>query len=199
MNRFTVACAALLALAASSDALAAAWPSSVPFTNVVASRPFQAGGYAGYAPGATAPTPGSCRLGNYNANLSESWISVQPGTENLVGTSKVFFEKFSTFYNFHLGSITFENGTPVASNIVQGYECVSTGTQNMPPSWTNNTDPNVDFDTKGRAYQTTLPFNAFWEGGLHPNGAIDLSYSDDLGLHWTKGPKVTPSSTDLVT
>jgi hypothetical protein len=186
MKRFTVACAALLALAASSDALAAAWPSSVPFTNVVASRPFQAGGYAGYAPGATAPTPGSCRLGNYNANLSESWISVQPGTENLVGTSKVFFEKFSTFYNFHLGSITFENGTPVASNIVQGYECVSTGTQNMPPSWTNNTDPNVDFDTRGRAYQVTLPFNAFW-ANLHPNSNVGVVYSDDLGRHWVKG------------
>ena len=70
---------------------------------------------------------------------------------------------------------------------MQGYDCVSTGTQAMPPSWTNNTDPNVDFDTQGRAYQTTLPFNAFWEGGLHPNGAIDLSYSDDLGLHWIKG------------
>ena len=186
MKRFTVACAALLALAASSDALAAAWPSSVPFTNVVASRPFQAGGYAGYAPGATAPTPGSCRLGNYNANLSESWITVQPGTENLVGTSKVFFEKFSTFYNFHLGSITFENGTPVASNIVQGYECVSTGTQNMPPSWTNNTDPNVDFDTRGRAYQVTLPFNAFW-ANLHPNSNVGVVYSDDLGRHWVKG------------
>ena len=36
----------------------------------------------------------------------------------------------------------------------------------MPPSWTNNTDPNVDFDTKGRAYQVTLPFNAFW-ANLH--------------------------------
>jgi hypothetical protein len=56
----------------------------------------------------------------------------------------------------------------------------------MPPSWTNNTDPNVDFDTQGRAYQTTLPFNAFWAGGMHPNGEIDVSYSDDLGRHWTK-------------
>jgi hypothetical protein len=186
MKRFAVACAAMLALAASSDALAAAWPSSVPFTNVVASRPFQGGGYAGYAPGATAPTPGSCRLGNYNANLSESWISVQPGTENLVGTSKVFFEKFSTFYNFHLGSISFVNGAPVANNIVQGYECVSTGTQEMPPSWTNNTDPNVDFDTRGRAYQVTLPFNAFW-ANLHPNSNVGIVYSDDLGRHWVKG------------
>ena len=146
----------------------------------------QAGGYAGYDPGATAPNPGSCRLGDYNANLSESWISVQPGTENLVGTSKVFFEKFSTFYNFHLGSITFVNGAPVANNIVQGYECVSTGTQEMPPSWTNNTDPNVDFDTRGRAYQVTLPFNAFW-ANLHPNSIVGIVYSDDLGRNWVKG------------
>ena len=51
------------------------------------------------------------------------------------------------------------------------------GTQAMPPSWTNNTDPNVDFDTQGRVYQTTLPFNAYWAGGMHPNGAIDVSYS----------------------
>ncbi len=56
----------------------------------------------------------------------------------------------------------------------------------MPPSWTNNTDPNVAFDTKGRAYQMTLPFNAYWTN-LHPNGAIDVSYSDDMGRHWVKG------------
>ena len=58
----------------------------------------------------------------------------------------------------------------------------------MPPSWTNVTDPNVAFDTKGRVYQTTLPFNAFWGGStLHPDGAIDVSYSDDMGRHWVKG------------
>ena len=179
MKRFLAVGAAVSALALAPGASAAGWPSSVPYTNVVASKPFRAGGYAGYDPGATAPNPGSCRLGDYNANLSESWISVQPGTENLVGTSKVFFEKFSTFYNFHLGSITFVNGAPVANNIVQGYECVSTGTQEMPPSWTNNTDPNVDFDTRGRAYQVTLPFNAFW-ANLHPNSNVGIVYSDDL-------------------
>jgi hypothetical protein len=54
----------------------------------------------------------------------------------------------------------------------------------MPPSWTNDTDPNVDFDTKGRAYQVTLPFNAYWTN-LHPNGAIGAVYSDDLGKTWT--------------
>jgi hypothetical protein len=110
-----------------------------------------------------------------------------PGTESLVGTSKLFFENFSTFYDFHLGAFAIRNGAVTGQSQVQGYDCVSTGTQAMPPSWTNNTDPNVDFDTQGRAYQTTLPFNAFWGGGLHPNGAIDLSYSDDLGLHWVKG------------
>src|SRR5207247_880775 len=66
------------------------------------------------------------------------------------------------------------------------YDCVSTGTQEMPPSWTNNTDPNVAWDLEGRVYQTTLPFNAYWTN-LHPDGAIDLSYSDDMGLHWVKG------------
>src|ERR671919_196706 len=172
MKRLTGLVAMLAAAVLSASASAQTWGGSVPFTNEVASSPFQGGGYP-VPPGETAPLPGTCRLGDYNANLSESWIAVKPGTEHLVGTSKVFFEKFSTFYMFHLGSYTIPGGTPAGNNIVQGYECISTGTQAMPPSWMNNTDPNVDFDTKGRAYQVTLPFNAFWEGGLHPNGAID--------------------------
>jgi hypothetical protein len=160
---------------------------SVPVgTNVVADEPITGGGYP-VPPGATRPEPGTCRIGVYNSNRSESWIAVKPGTEQLVGVSKIFFEKYSTFYDFHLGAYRIENGRVAGQSQVQGYDCVSTGTQEMPPSWTNNTDPNVDFDTQGRVYQTTLPFNAFWGGGLHPNGAIDLSYSDDLGLHWTKG------------
>jgi hypothetical protein len=164
---------------------AADW--SVPVgSNVVADQVIPGGGYP-VPPGATRPDAGTCRAGLYNSNRSESWIAVKPGTESLVGTSKLFFEKFSTFYDFHLGAFAINNGAVTGASQVQGYDCVSTGTQAMPPSWTNNTDPNVDFDTQGRAYQTTLPFNAFWEGGLHPNGAIDLSYSDDLGLHWIKG------------
>jgi hypothetical protein len=75
---------------------------------------------------------------------------------------------------------------PAANNQVQGYECTTVGTQAMPPSWTHNTDPNVAFDTRGRAYQVTLPFNAYWQN-LHPNAAVMLSYSDDLGRHWVKG------------
>jgi hypothetical protein len=161
------------------------WRTSVTVTNEVVSRPVEGGGYP-VPPGQTAPEPGTCRAGSYNSNFSESWIAVKPGTEDLVGTSKFFFEKYSTFYDFHLGSYTIRDGRAVAANQVQGYDCISTGTQEMPPSWTNNTDPNADFDTKGRVYQVTLPFNAFW-ANLHPNSNIAISYSDDLGRHWVTG------------
>lgn len=173
-------------VSAASVASSDPWASSVPVANEVASSPFSAGGYP-VPPGRDAPLPGTCRVGDYNANASESWIAVQPGTENLVGTSKVFFEKFSTFYDFHLGSYTVVDGSPVATNIVQGYECISTGTQDMPPSWMNNTDPNADFDTRGRVYQATLPFNPWWENFIHPDAAIGVSYSDDLGRTWVAG------------
>jgi hypothetical protein len=190
----------LLALAACASASAGGWSSSVPFTNQIASSPVRGGGYP-VPDGATAPTPGTCRLGNYNANRSESWIAVQPGTENLVGASKFFFERWSTFYDFHLGSYSIPNGTPSGNAQVTGYDCISTGTQDMPPSWTNNTDPNVDFDSQGRAYQVTLPFNAYWVN-LHPNGAIGVVYSDDLGRTWTVGNggkylSLLPNSTSL--
>src|SRR5262249_25684737 len=96
--------------------------------------------------------------------------------------SKFFTSRYSTFYDFYMGSYTIASGQ-VANNQIQGYDCVSTGTQAMPPSWTNSTDPNVDFDTQGRAYGTQLPFNAFW-ANLHPNSEITVSYSDDMGRHW---------------
>jgi hypothetical protein len=181
----SIAAGVVLVIAATVTASAlGAW--SLVGTNVVASSPVQGGGYPVPA-GSTKPDPGTCRLGAYNANRSESWIAVKPGTEDLVGNSKFFFEKYSTFYMFHLGTYRILGGTPIDNNQVQGYDCVSTGTQDMPPSWTNNTDPNVDFDPKGRAWQVTLPFNAFWEGGLHPNAEVDVSYSDDMGQHWIRG------------
>src|SRR4051812_16579707 len=185
MKSIAIAAGVAGAISCPGVASAATWDTPVA-ANVVASAPVAGGGYP-IAPGSTRPDPGTCRAGVYDSNRSESWIAVMPGTESLVGTSKLFYENFSTFYDFHLGAYAIRNGAVTGQSQVQGYDCVSTGTQRMPPSWTNNTDPNVDFDTQGRAYQTTLPFNAFWEGGLHPNGAIDLSYSDDLGLHWVKG------------
>jgi hypothetical protein len=174
-----------LVLQASSVAAAASplWSSSVTFTNVVASKPVLGGGYP-VASGATAPVPGTCGPQMLDSNRSESWIAVKPGTEDLVGTSKFFVSKWSTFYDFHLGSYAILGGQPMSNNQVQGYDCTTVGTQAMPPSWTNNTDPNGDFDTKGRIYQTTLPFNAYWTN-LHPNAAVMLSYSDDMGVHWT--------------
>jgi hypothetical protein len=166
--------------------VAAGWETPVG-VNVVAGEVIAGGGYPD-PPGATKPEPGTCRPGLYNSNRSESWIAVRPGTDALVGVSKLFFENFSTFYNFNLGAYAITGGAVTGASQVQGYDCVSTGTQAMPPSWTNNTDPNVAWDLLGRVYQTTLPFNAFWGGStLHPDGAIDVSYSDDMGQHWVKG------------
>jgi hypothetical protein len=177
-----------VALAGASTAPSGSgWTSGVSFTDQVASSPTTGGGYP-VPPGQTFPNPGTCRAGTFDSNHSESWIAVKPGTEDLVGNSKFFFETYSKFYDFYLGTYRILPGQPILNNQVQGYDCVSTGTQAMPPSWTDVTDPNVAFDTKGRVYQTTLPFNAFWGGStLHPDGAIDVSYSDDMGQHWVKG------------
>jgi hypothetical protein len=163
------------------------WNSSVPFTNVVASSPTTGGGYP-VPQGSRVPVAGTCRSGPFNANHSESWLAVKPGTEDLVGTSKFFFDKYSTFYMFYNGAYQIPGGTPAGNNQVQGYDCISTGTQAMPPSWTDTTDPNADFDTQGRVYQTMLPFNSFFDATkLHPDGEIDVSYSDDLGRTWIRG------------
>jgi hypothetical protein len=186
MRKLILVLAVVAGLATAPGAMGAGWTSSVPFTNTVVSSPVAGGGYP-VPPGSTRPDPGTCGPQSLNSNHSESWLAVKPGTENLIGDSKFFIGKWSTFYDFHLGSYTISSGSPVATNQVQGYECTTVGTQAMPPSWTDNTDPNVDFDTTGRAYMTTLPFNAFWGGGMHPNGEIDVSYSDDMGRHWTKG------------
>ena len=163
------------------------WQSSVTAANAVVSSPTSGGGYPENPPvagGCVGPSPN-----NFNANHSESHLTVKPGTEQIVGSSKFFFDKFSTIYNFYLGSYTIDGASGSASNnIIQGYDCstITPGTlvQSMPPSWTNTTDPNVGFDTQGRVYQTMLPFNAFWTN-LHPDGEITVSSSDDNGKTWT--------------
>jgi len=168
---------------------AAPWTSLVSATNTVVSSPTSGGGYPENPPvegGCVGPT-----ANNFNANHSESALTVKPGGEQLVGSSKFFFDKFSTGYNFYLGSYNIK-GSANSNTIVQGYDCSTTEStagvlnQTMPPSWTNTTDPNVGFDTKGRVYQTMLPFNAFWTN-LHPDGAITVSFSDDLGAQWVTG------------
>jgi hypothetical protein len=187
VKRVVLIAAALGALTFPAAASAAGWSASVPFTNQIASSPTTGGGYP-VPPGSRVPEAGTCGPGPFNSNHSESWIAAKPGTEDLVGSSKFFFDKYSTFYMFYLGAHQIINGTPVGNNQIQGYDCVSTGTQDMPPSWTDTTDPNLDFDTQGRVYQTMLPFNAFWDASrLHPDGEIDVSYSDDMGRHWVQG------------
>jgi hypothetical protein len=178
-----------LAARANPSAAAGTWSSHVPATNTVVSSPTSGGGYPEFT-----PVPGGCvgpSPNNFNANHSESHLAVMPGSEQIVGSSKFFFDKFSTRYNFYLGSYNI-NGNSHSNNIVQGYDCSTTETtagvlnQEMPPSWTNTTDPNLAFDTRGRVYQTMLPFNAFWTN-LHPDGEITVSYSDDLGANWVTG------------
>lgn len=110
----------LLGPASAAGSVSPGWSTNVPFTNVVASSPCQGGGYP-IPPGATAPEPGTCRLGYYNANESESWLAVRPGTEDLVGSSKFFFEKYSTFYDFHMAQTKGdENETPVGTIFASG-------------------------------------------------------------------------------
>jgi hypothetical protein len=169
-------------------ASAGPWTSTVSATNVVVSTPTSGGGYAELP-----PASGGCvgpAANNFNANHSESELTVKPGSEQIVGSSKFFFDRFSTNYNFYLGSYNINGATlSHSNNIVQGYDCSTTETtpgvlnQDMPPSWTNTTDPNVGFDSQGRVYQTMLPFNAFWTN-LHPDGEITVSFSDDMGAHW---------------
>jgi hypothetical protein len=186
VNKVCALLVLVTALGAASSASGAGWVVPAGTTNAVVSPPVPGGGYP-VPPGATKPEPGTCAVQQLNSNHSESWLAVKPGTEDLVGSSKFFVSKWSTFYNFYLGSYTIHDSDLIATNQVQGYECTTVGTQAMPPSWTNATDPNLDFDTEGRVYQTMLPFNAYWAGGLHPNSAIDVSYSDDLGRNWIKG------------
>src|SRR2546428_2171085 len=143
----------------STDVSAATtWQFPAGLTNVVASSPTSGGGYP-VPPGRRVPDAGTCRTGPFNANHSESWIALKPGTEDLVGSAKSFFDKYSTFYMFYLGAYQIPRGTPAGNNQIQGYDCASTGTQAMPPSGTDTTDPNVDFDTQGRGYQSMLPLN----------------------------------------
>src|ERR1044071_7444511 len=112
----SMAFAAGLAAAISCTAVASAatWETPVA-TNGVADAAITGGGYP-VPPGSTRPDPGTCRTGLYNSNRSESWIAVMPGTESLVGTSKLFFEQFSTFYDFHLGAFAIRDGAVVGQS-----------------------------------------------------------------------------------
>src|SRR5262245_61126773 len=97
--------ALVLATTPAAGTAASSWSTGVPFTNAVASSPTTGGGYPVPA-GSRVPDAGTCRPGPFDANHSESWLAVKPGTENLVGSSKLFFDKCSTFCMFYSGDLT---------------------------------------------------------------------------------------------
>ena len=190
-----VAAAAMLAVAlAAAGSAAAAAPGAapqsgpkgggsgnLPFNERVVSSPVTGGGYPG-----TGPDPGGCVEGPYDSNFSESALALRPGTEQLVGGAKAYFAEWSTYKAQHLVSFAI-NGGRVSTHFVGGYDCATTGTQDMPPSWTNVTDPVSVWDTKGRVHQLLLPYNGFWGTVPGPNGDVGYVYSDDGGKTWTKG------------
>ena len=118
MRKLSAALVALAALVAVSAATAAPWSSSVTFTNTVVSKPVAGGGYP-VPPGATRPEPGTCGPQSLNSNHSESWLAVRPGSEDIIGNSKFFIGKWSTFYDFHLGSYTILGGLPLHSKMTK--------------------------------------------------------------------------------
>ena len=79
MKSRIVTLVAAVSLGVATPATAGTWTSSVPFTNAIGNAPFQAGGYAGYDPGATAPNPGSC-LDSERSRRGRSRRSRPPGT-----------------------------------------------------------------------------------------------------------------------
>jgi hypothetical protein len=147
----------------------------------VVSSPVTAGGY----PGAK-PAPGGCIAGPYDANFSESALALRPGSEQLVGGAKAYFERWSTYKAQHTVSFALSKHR-ASTHIVNGFDCVTAGTQAMPPSWTNVTDPNLVWDTKGRVHQLVLAYNAYWGTVKQPNGDVYAVHSDDAGRTWSRG------------
>jgi hypothetical protein len=170
--------------------------SSVPSTNQVAGSP-NGGGYP-VPPGQTYPSPGTCGPGTLDSSHSESWIAVKPGTEDLVGSSKFFFDKYSKFYNFYLGTYRILGGKPVGDNQVQGYRL----RLDRNPGDAGELDGCDRSERRVRHQGPGLSDDAAVQrvlGGstLRPDGAIDISYSDDMGQHRVKanggqGPGAVP-------
>ena len=164
------------------------WRSQVPFTEQVVSSPVSGGGYPG-----PMPAPGFCAKGSYDSNFSEGSLALRPGSEQLVGGAKAYFDRWSTYKAQH--TVSFSLSRPGAgrgqlqakTHLVGGFDCVSAGTQAMPPSWTNVTDPTLVWDRRGRVHQLVLAYNAYWGSVKQPNGNVYSVYSDDAGRTWLPG------------
>jgi hypothetical protein len=180
MPRALLLALAGLLLATPAAGASPGWPRAGGTERVVSS-PVIGGGYPG-----SAPAPGNCVPGAYDANFSESALAAYPGTDRVVGGAKAYWDRWSTFRSYH--TVAFTIGMQDAStHLVGGFDCVTAGTQDMPPSWTNVTDPNLAVDTRGRIQQLALPFNASWGSVQQPNGDVVAVHSDDGGRTWVRG------------
>ena len=169
------------------------WSQRVPFREQLVSSPTPGGGYPGVK-----PAPGGCVNGSYDSNFSEGSLALRPGTERLVGGAKAFFGRWSTYKANHTVSFALRRPSRAHSyarpgrlrastHLVTGFDCASTGTQAMPPSWTNVTDPTLVWDARGRVHQLVLAYNAYWGTVKQPNGNVYSVYSDNGGRTWLPG------------
>src|SRR4051794_21559620 len=117
------------------------WGGHPAVTSRVGSSPTYGGGY----PGAK-PAPGGCGNGPHDSNFAESALALRPGTERLVGGAKAFFGRWSTYKASHTVSFAISRRHGSSTHLVGGFDCVTRGTQAMPPSWTNTTDPTLVWD-----------------------------------------------------
>jgi hypothetical protein len=165
------------------------WAHAVRFRQQVVSSPVAGGGY----PGAK-PAPGGCVRRHYDSNFSEGALALRPRSDQLVGGAKAYFSRWSTYKANHTVSFSLSRRGAhgygrlrAGTHLVGGFDCVTTGTQKMPPSWTNATDPNLVWDTHGRVHQLVLAYNAYWGSVKQPNGNVYSVYSDDAGRTWRPG------------
>ena len=101
MKRLVLMIAVTAALMSAAPA-AADW--SVPVgSNVVADQVIPGGGYP-VPPGATSPTPAPAGPGSTTPTAPSPGSPSSPARSRSSATSKLFFENFSTFYDFHLGA-----------------------------------------------------------------------------------------------
>jgi hypothetical protein len=180
--------AATAAVARTQRSAPGGWAGTVRFRQQVVSSPTRGGGY----PGAE-PAPGGCVRGRYDSNFSESALALRPRSEQLVGGAKAFFGRWSTFKSSHTVSFSLPGrggpgqvGRRAGTHFVGGFDCATTGSQAMPPSWTNVTDPTLAWDNHGRIHQLVLAYNAYWGTVTQPNGNVYSVHSDDGGRTWRR-------------
>ena len=185
MKKLVVGLAAACALVW-VGAASAGWNDTFPL-NQVASSPTQGGGYPIPA-GSNAPVPGTCRPG---LQLQPLGI-VDRGQARDRGSASAPRSSSSTRTPPSTSSTSARTRCPTATPSPTTRSRATTasrpGTQEMPPSWTNNTDPNVDFDTQGRAYQVDVAVQRLLgQNQAAPERRDRCRLQRRPGRHWVNG------------